>query len=249
MRTCWWSGELLPEVAVPSGLKSRRWRLRPARLLAAPAVFALAASLAACSWVDRAARPEPEQFGSTTTHSRNYAAGGRATCEAARRALLSQGYVVTLADGDHVNGRKNFQPQPESHVEVEFHVVCAPDDRQGRKSIVFVNALQDRYALKKSNNSASLGVGILGSVSLPFSSSDDALVKVASETITTELFYERFFALVDRYLVADSTDDILVPAPSSPAPNAAAAAALSAAASASAAAAAASAPAAQASAP
>jgi hypothetical protein len=38
-------------------------------------------------------------------------------------------------------------------------------------------------------------------VSLPFSSSDDAMVKLASETLTDERFYDRFFALLDRFLV------------------------------------------------
>ena len=56
-------------------------------------------------------------------------------------------------------------------------------------------------SLKKSNNSASLGVGVLGSVSLPFTSSSDAMVKIASETISSESFYDRFFDLVRRYLV------------------------------------------------
>jgi hypothetical protein len=60
--------------------------------------------------------------------------------------------------------------------------------------------LQDRYALKKTNNSASLGVGVLGSVSMPIGSSDDSMVKVASETVSSAKFYERFFALVELFL-------------------------------------------------
>ena len=64
-------------------------------------------------------------------------------------------------------------------------------------------ALQDRYTLKKSANSASLGVGALGSVSLPFSSGSDSMVKVGSETIAKDTFYDSFFDLVKRYLVID----------------------------------------------
>jgi len=59
--------------------------------------------------------------------------------------------------------------------------------------------------LKKSNNSASLGVGAIGSVSLPFTSSNDSMVKVTSETISSEPFYDRFFDLVSRYLVVDQS--------------------------------------------
>ena len=72
--------------------------------------------------------------------------------------------------------------------------------RQGWRIIAFANALHDRYALKKSPSSASVGVGVVGSVSLPFGASDDAMVKVASETITARDFYDRFFGLVAHYL-------------------------------------------------
>lgn len=65
---------------------------------------------------------------------------------------------------------------------------------------MFANALQDRYALKKVNNSASLGVGVLGSVSMPIGSTDDSMVKVASETVSSAKFYERYFALVELFL-------------------------------------------------
>jgi hypothetical protein len=147
--------------------------------------------------------PSQEQFGSVATYSRLFDATPAQTCEAARRALLSQGYLVGAASADLVEGRKSFQPEAEAHLQMEIRVVCAPDSPDGKVSLGFVTALQDRYALKKSNNSASLGVGVLGSVSLPFSSSNDAMVKVASETIQSEPFYDRFFDLVRRYLVAD----------------------------------------------
>ncbi len=184
--------------------------------LKSAALAAAVAALAGCGALpshlpgstDRVDKLQQEQFGSTTMHSRDFGAPGAATCEAARRALLSQGYVLTLADAEHVKGRKNFQADAATHLEIEFNVVCAAADRQGRRSIAFVNALQERFALKKSNNSASLGVGVLGSVSLPFTSSDDSMVRVASETIAIEPFYDRFFALVDRYLIADAGEDV-----------------------------------------
>lgn len=144
--------------------------------------------------------PSQEEFGSTATYSRLFDATAAQTCEAARRALLSQGYIIGTARDDLVEGRKNFQPEPESHLQMEIRVVCAPDSADGQVSLGFVTALQDVYALKKSNNSASLGVGGIGSLSLPFSSSNDAMIKVASKTISSDVFYERFFDLVKRYL-------------------------------------------------
>lgn len=181
-----------------------RATVRPTALAAV-----LAAALAACS----TARPDVyqhEEFNSAGTYTHDYRASHAATCEAARRALLSQGYVISQANADLLKGRKSFQPKSDSHVEIEFNVVCAANAGAGHadqaSSTVFVNALQERYALKKVNSSASLGVGMLGSVSVPFTGSDDSLVRVASETIPAGQFYDRFFALIERYLVLDSAE-------------------------------------------
>ena len=60
--------------------------------------------------------------------------------------------------------------------------------------------------IKKINNSASLGVGAIGSLSLPVSATEDTLVKVGSETVSDPRFYELFFQLFDRYVpVASKT--------------------------------------------
>ena len=152
---------------------------------------------------------DTEEFDSTTTHTRTFPTTTAQTCEAARRALLSQGYLITAANADLVTGRKNFQPANEVHLEVEVRVVCAREAQAGKgkpkreSTLAFVTALQDRYSLKKTNNSASVGVGVLGSLSVPISASDDAMVKVASETVTDNRFYDRFFVLLDQYLAGD----------------------------------------------
>ena len=82
-----------------------------------------------------------------------------------------------------------------------IRVVCARESADRKVSWGFVTALQESYALKKSNNSASLGVGAIGSVSLPFTSGSDSMVKVGSATISADGFYDRFSDLVNRYLV------------------------------------------------
>ncbi len=175
---------------------------------------------------------EHENFDDSGTFSRNYPVTDTASCEAARRALLSQGYIITSSDPKLVSGHKSFQQTGETHLEISFNVVCAEDGSAGHHATVFANALQDRYALKKTNNSASLGVGVLGSVSMPIGSSDDSMVKVASETVIAQKFYERFFTLVEQFLPADAkkaahieekpSTDLGVPEPkATPAPAAA----------------------------
>lgn len=144
-----------------------------------------------------------EKFGSVATYSRLFDATPAQTCEASRRALLSQGYLINTTTAEMVEGKKSFQPSPETHLQMVIRVVCVPDSPSGKVSLGFVTALQDSYALRKTNNSASLGVGALGSVSLPIAASSDSLVKVGSETIASDVFYDSFFDLIKRYLAAD----------------------------------------------
>jgi hypothetical protein len=165
------------------------------------------AGLAGCAATNKTDIPidyQNEAFSSTNTFSHTFAGSGAATCEAARRALLSQGYLINEAKAAIVRGRKNFQPSSDIHVQIEFNVVCAPDSKGSNSTTAFANAVRDRYSLKKSSNSASLGVGVLGSLSLPIGATDDSLVKVASETIPSSKFYQRFFELVESYLDASS---------------------------------------------
>ncbi|WP_397452143.1 DUF2242 domain-containing protein [Pseudomonas sp. NA-150] len=157
-------------------------------------------TVAGCS-SPKQAMYEHESFDDSGTFSRNYPVTDAAgSCEAARRALLSQGYIITSNDPKAVSGHKSFQQTGETHMEISFSVVCASDSGSTKGATMFANALQDRYALKKLNNSASVGVGVLGSLSMPIGSTDDSLVKVASETVSSPKFYDRFFALVDNFL-------------------------------------------------
>ena len=184
----------------------KSFNTRPSATVALVMVASLSSLLGGCASPVKSFASQ-EDFSSTVTYSRLFDATAAQTCEAARRALLSQGYIISSAREDTVEGRKNFQPEPESHLQMEIRVVCAPDSLDGKVSLGFVTALQDVYTLKKSNNSASLGVGGLGSVSLPFSSSNDAMVRVGSRTISSDVFYERFFDLVKRYLVVDDASN------------------------------------------
>jgi len=170
---------------------------RPARVALS---FAALSALAACS-----SAPQPkfqqELFDSgASPFSRTYHVGSNDACEAARRALLNQGYLTTLSGTDRIDATKDFQPNGDSHITVEFHVVCTPGEDADGTSIMYANAIQSGYALKKSDTSASVGLSLLGSVSLPIRSNSDAMVKVSSETIQSNAFYDRFFDSVGHYV-------------------------------------------------
>lgn len=169
------------------------------------AALLLSAAAAGCTLAPGAGDKAPsvyqrERFQPDETFSRLFDAGVADTCEAARRALLSQGYLITAARGDAVSGSKRFQPENEVHIEISFNVVCVPEGSDGTLATAYVSAQQDRYVLKKVPNNTSVGVGPFGSISVPLSSSEDSLVKVGSETIPAGPFYDRYFALVQRLL-------------------------------------------------
>lgn len=178
------------------------------RMAGAAAAAGLALLLTACAGI-RASSSEAmpqveEKFGSAATYSRLFDATPEQTCEAARRALLSQGYIVNKADKDVVEGQKSFQPQPDRHVLMNIRVTCVAESADGQLSMGFVSALQDSFALKMASNSASLGVSMLGTVSVPVAAGHDSMIKIGSETVTSGQFYDSFFDLMRRYLLVDA---------------------------------------------
>ncbi len=154
--------------------------------------------LAACS----SAPPKPQQEffdAGTSPFSRNFTASSDDACEAARRALLNQGYLTNETHPDVIDASRDFQPHDDKHITVEFHVVCTQGD-DPETSVVYANAVQSDYALKKVDTSASVGFSVLGSLSLPIRSNSDSMVKVSSETIQSPPFYSQFFDYVRHYL-------------------------------------------------
>ncbi|KAF1028904.1 MAG: hypothetical protein GAK40_00728 [Burkholderia plantarii] len=172
-------------------------------LISLTGALVAAATLSACSSTQKPLYADEQFDASSSPYTHTFHEHSTASCEAARRALLSQGYITNLTRPDTVDGSKNFQPNNDTHVTIEFHVVCVDADSDATSSIAYVNAVQDRYTLKKATTSASVGLSVLGSVSLPIGSSDDSMVKIASETIPAGVFYDRFFKLVDHFLKID----------------------------------------------
>ncbi|MFC0154168.1 DUF2242 domain-containing protein [Xanthomonas dyei] len=199
-------------------------------LIARGALLAALATLVGCGGSKGDSMLMRESFNSDDTYSRSVAASSPQACEAARRVLLSQGYAVTRADAAAVEGSKNFQlKEADQSEQLNLRISCAAQD--GGKAQIFVSALQDRYALKKSSTSASVGVGVLGSLSLPVGSSGDSLVRVSSTTVQDAAFYKRFFERLNSYLpkvteaAPAAATAMPAPVPAAPHPPAAAPAA------------------------
>ncbi|WP_246123078.1 DUF2242 domain-containing protein [Luteimonas wenzhouensis] len=162
----------------------------------------LALALSACGGrgVHRAeAPPLGETFGAEDTYSREYPVPPAVACEAARRALLGQGYVIGRADDETLEATKVFQPESDLHTQLNLRATCV--ERADGGSIVFLNAVQDRHVLRTQSSSASVGVSMIGSVSLPVPIGNNAnLVRVGSNTVQNRDFYRRLFDRVAYYL-------------------------------------------------
>jgi hypothetical protein len=103
------------------------------RLIAGLMLLGLTGLLAACaSGPGKVAVYQNEGFEANETFSRLFDASAEATCEAARRALLSQGYLLTTDRQDSISASKHFQPEGEVHVQIAFHVVCSADGDLGK---------------------------------------------------------------------------------------------------------------------
>lgn len=173
------------------------------RAAAATGCIALLLALSACGGGRGGHRAEApplgETFGAEDTYSREYPVPPEVACEAARRALLGQGYVIARADGEAVEATKVFQPDSDLHTQLNLRATCV--ERADGGSIVFLNAVQDRHALRTQSSSASVGVSMIGSVSLPVPIGKNAdLVKVGSNTVQNRDFYRRLFDRVAYYL-------------------------------------------------
>jgi hypothetical protein len=178
----------------------------------------LAASLTACSANRTKEEPAPlgETFGADDTYSRSYEVPPSTACEATRRALLGQGYVIGKMSAEAVEAIKNFQPQADVHTQLKVLTTCVSKSDGG--SIVFINAVQDLYALKSQSNSASVGVSMIGSVSLPIpiGASNANLVRVGSNTVQNQNFYRRLFDRVTFYLPGTPANAPPPPEPEGP---------------------------------
>lgn len=139
-----------------------------------------------------------EEFKEDSPYSRSFALPAPKVCESAQMALLSQGYRIVGETGPNsVAGQKDFQAKDESYAVIEIKVVCM---ERAPGSLAFASAVQTKYELKKSRQSTSLGIPVIGALSLPLGTEPEALVKVGAETISDWEFYSSFFDLMKGFL-------------------------------------------------
>lgn len=167
-------------------------------LLAACLLLAACSPFAKKAQDDKEATYRLERFTTDTPYAHSFELmSPDAACEAGRRTLLSQGYVIEEHKPEAVRAKKFFQPERGAQVQITFTLSCLAD---GDDAAVFANARQLREELKAGSSSAGVSVAGIGSLSLPFGANNESLVKVGEETITDAEFYGRFFALMHTFV-------------------------------------------------
>jgi hypothetical protein len=118
-------------------------------------------------------------------------------CEVGKRALLSQGYQIDGAQPLSIRGEKYFQPRPEQATKLTITLVCLPSSLG---AVVYANALETLYELKsRASSGAGVSVAGMGSLSLPWGTDKDVLVKIGDITVTAPDFYRRLFELIKTH--------------------------------------------------
>jgi hypothetical protein len=140
---------------------------------------------------------ETEGFQSDSRYRRDFQVAVAPLCDAARRALLSDGYVVTKREGQSLSGGKEFQGEEKIHAILQVYVSC---EQRAGGSILFVTATEEHFDVKTSSESTLIGVPLLAPISFGTSSEADNQVKIRGETVTKRDFYERFYRAVQREL-------------------------------------------------
>lgn len=151
--------------------------------------------LASCGGPPRYA-PD-EDFAADSRYRRNFDAGAPAVCDAARRVLLGDGYLVARSEGLSLVGGKQFQIRDRQHAIVNIHVSC---DQRGGGSILFVSATEEHFDVESIRQSSSIGFPLVAPIYYSTQSEADRQVKIRGETVSDRGFYERFYRAVQREL-------------------------------------------------
>lgn len=170
---------------------------RRQRIAWAAACVSVACALSACSSTKE--KPNEEAFLSSTPFSKTLAGSSESVCWSAKRAFLSQGYILERSDTLILTGTKTYQKDEETSVQVRLQTTCV--DNKNGTSTVFASASREVSKLQQVKQSVAAGVSIL-TVTVPAGSALELQV-IRRETIQDPTFYGGFYQLVQTFADAD----------------------------------------------
>ena len=153
--------------------------------------------LAACGGADNYA--QREEFAAETLHRRDFAVAAPLLCDAARRAMLGDGYIVTRSEDGRLLGGKEFQVDENRHAILNLYVNC---ESRAAGATLFVTATEEHFDVKATRQSSSIGFPVLAPIYFGTLREADSQVKIHGETVTQNAFYERYYRAVQRELAS-----------------------------------------------
>ncbi len=159
-------------------------------------ILTSAVMLSACTALQTPTKPASVKPASP--YQKQFTEDVPSVCAAANRALLGDGYLTEPVVNDKLKGRKSYRIDSEHTAVVDMTVTCLANPDGG--SSVYANGLRTIFEMKKSSTSASVGVSVFGSLSLPIGQSADSMVKTTEETISEREFYAAFFSALENSL-------------------------------------------------
>ena len=137
-----------------------------------------------------------EDFQGDPRYRRDFSQAAEPLCDAARRVLLGEGYLVA-GEALTLAGVKEFREEESRHGVLRLHVNCA---ERSAGATLFVTATEELFEVKTNRQSTAVGLPLLSPISVHSRSESEGPVKVGGETVSDRNFYERFYRAVQREL-------------------------------------------------
>ena len=141
-----------------------------------------------------------EDFAGDNSHRREFSVSAANLCNASRRVLLGDGYVLEAAaeaTAPRLVGTKEYREEKNRHSVLQVHVAC---EGGTTGATLFVTAVEHHYDVTTSRQSTGIGIPMVGPVTVNTKSESEGQVKTGGETVTDRDFYERFFRAVQQEL-------------------------------------------------
>lgn len=137
-----------------------------------------------------------EKFADNTPFSKRLNGSGEVVCWSVKRAFLTQGYQLDRSsDPVIVTGTKDVQSDDITNETLRLQATCV--DNHDGTSTVFASANYEVSKLQRTPQSVSAGVS-LATITVP-AGSETRLALQSRETVKDKDFYNRFYALVERF--------------------------------------------------
>lgn len=137
-----------------------------------------------------------EDFQNDTRYRRDFSGAVAPVCDAARRVLQGDGYLVGKSADHDLIGTKEFPIEENRQALLHLYVTCSP---RGNGSTLFVTATEEHFDVKTNSEGTSIGIP-LTPLSIGSRKETHSLAKTHGETVTDYNFYQRFYRAVEKEL-------------------------------------------------